>query len=48
MKFFKNAEDLRNNLAHSQDLVLGSSWTEVIELAINIDAFLESFREPGT
>jgi len=44
MKFFKKAEDLRNNLAHSQDLVLGSSWNEVIELAININAFLSRFE----
>ncbi len=44
LKFFEHAEDLRNNLAHSQDLVLGSSWTEVIELAIGINAFLQRFE----
>jgi len=44
LKFFEDAEDLRNNLAHSQDLVLGSSWTEVIELTIGINAFLQRFE----
>lgn len=37
---FKNAENLRNRLAHSQDLVLGTSWVEVIDLAERIDRFL--------
>ena len=44
LKFFEDAEDLRNNLAHSQDLVLGLSWTRVIELAVSIDAFLQGFE----
>jgi hypothetical protein len=44
LKFFEHAEDLRNNLAHSQDLVLGSSWTSVIELAVSIDSFLQRFE----
>ncbi len=43
-RLFNGAENLRNNLAHSQDLVLGSSWTKVIELAIDIDAFLRGFE----
>jgi len=43
-RLFNGAENLRNNLAHSQDLVLGSSWTKVIELALDIDAFLRGFE----
>jgi hypothetical protein len=39
-RLFKDAENLRNRLAHSQDLVLGTSWSEVIDLAENIDGFL--------
>jgi hypothetical protein len=39
-KLLKGAEHLRNNLAHSQDLVLGSSWSNVIGLALGIDEFL--------
>jgi hypothetical protein len=39
-RLFKDAENLRNRLAHSQDLVLGTSWAEVIDLAENIDRFL--------
>jgi hypothetical protein len=39
-RLFKDAEGLRNRLAHSQDLVLGSSWVDVIDLAETIDRFL--------
>ena len=39
-RFLKDAEKLRDRLAHSQDLVLGTSWTEVIDLAVKIDEFL--------
>ena len=39
-RLFKDAEGLRNRLAHSQDLILGTSWAEVIDLAENIDVFL--------
>jgi hypothetical protein len=39
-RLFKDAENLRNRLAHSQDLVLGTSWKDVIELAESIDDFL--------
>jgi len=42
--FFSDAEDLRNRLAHSQDLVLGTSWPAVIDLAIHLYAFLQSFE----
>jgi len=44
-RFFKDAEDLRNNLAHSQDLVLGSSWNKVVELAVGIDALLQRIED---
>lgn len=40
-KLFNHAEKLRNHLAHSQDLVLGTSWAEVIDLAEQIDKFLQ-------
>lgn len=40
-RFFKSAEHLRNNLAHSQDLVVGTTWAEVIDLTICLDNFLQ-------
>jgi CBS domain-containing protein len=40
-KLFKDAEGLRNRLAHSQDLVLNTSWAKVIDLAEHIDRFLQ-------
>jgi hypothetical protein len=49
-RLFKDAEGLRNRLAHSQDLVLGTSWAEVIDLAEAIDGFLrrnEGMIEPS-
>jgi hypothetical protein len=45
LSFFEDAQELRNNMAHSQDLVLGSSWTEVIELVIGINGFLDCLAE---
>jgi predicted transcriptional regulator len=39
-EFFKKAEDLRNNLAHAQDLVGGSSWFELISLAEGLEKLL--------
>jgi hypothetical protein len=39
-RFFKNAEQLRNRLAHAQDLVNGSSWTELISLAGGMEQLL--------
>jgi hypothetical protein len=50
-KLFKHAEKLRNHLAHSQDLVLGTSWAEVIDLTEQIDGLLqriEGIIEPST
>jgi hypothetical protein len=37
----RDVEDLRNNLAHSQDIVTGSSWPKVIKLAKEIEVLLE-------
>ena len=39
-KFLKNAEKLRNKLAHAQDLVGGSSWSELISLAERLEKLL--------
>lgn len=39
--FFKKVEDLRNRVAHSQDLVAGSSWKEVIDLLQEVDMLLQ-------
>jgi hypothetical protein len=37
----KHAEDLRNNLAHSQlDLVIGTTWEELLKLVDRIQAFV--------
>ncbi len=37
----KEAEDLRNKLAHAQDIVSGSSWPQVITLRKRVEALLE-------
>jgi len=39
-KFLKATEQLRNRLAHAQDLTNGSSWQEVISLAEAIETVL--------
>jgi hypothetical protein len=44
-RFLKAAEKLRNNLAHAQDLVSGSSWPELIVLAGEIEALLQHCEE---
>lgn len=41
----KSAEDLRNKLVHAQDIVTGSSWPAVIDLAKDIEALLERCEE---
>lgn len=41
----KSAEDLRNKLAHAQDVVTGSSWPTVIDLAKDIEAILKKCEE---
>jgi hypothetical protein len=37
----EEAEELRNKLAHAQDLVSGSSWQQVIRIAAEVEALLE-------
>lgn len=37
----KEVEYLRNKLAHAQDIISGSSWPQVIRLAIAVEAILE-------
>ncbi|AVH71265.1 hypothetical protein [Nostoc sp. 'Lobaria pulmonaria (5183) cyanobiont'] len=39
-RFLKSAEQLRNRLAHAQNLVSGSSWTELISLAEAMEKLL--------
>jgi hypothetical protein len=46
-RFFKSAEQLRNRLAHAQDLVSGSSWVELISLAEGMEKLLRSCEEIG-
>jgi len=46
-RFFKSAEQLRNRLAHAQDLVNGSSWTELISLAEGMEKLLRSCEDIG-
>jgi hypothetical protein len=41
-EFFEDAEKLRDQLAHSQDLVSGTSWPELIDLASGLDSFLRA------
>ena len=35
------AEELRNNLAHGQNLDAGQSWPDVIRLVLQLEACLE-------
>ncbi|HLP89611.1 MAG TPA: hypothetical protein VK184_13595 [Nostocaceae cyanobacterium] len=44
-RFLKMAEQLRNRLAHSQSLVSGSSWTELISLARDLEQLLVRCEE---
>ncbi|WP_392534477.1 hypothetical protein [Nostoc sp. C117] len=39
-RFLKSAEQLRNRLAHAQNLVTGSSWTDLISLAQEMEMLL--------
>ena len=41
----KSAEQLRDKLAHAQDIVIGSTWPEVIDLVKNIECSLEFFEK---
>lgn len=47
-KFLKAAEQLRNRLAHAQDLVASSSWTELISLAAEIETLLRRCEDIET
>lgn len=40
-RLLKGAEYLRDKLAHAQDLVAGSSWPEIIDLAQEIERLIE-------
>lgn len=40
----ESAEKLRDKLCHAQDIVVGSTWQEVIDLMKNIEQFLEFFE----
>ncbi|MBI1241642.1 MAG: hypothetical protein GC195_08875 [Nostoc sp. RI_552] len=44
-RFLKSAEQLRNRLAHSQNLVSGSSWSELIALAESMEMLLVRCEE---
>ncbi len=40
-QFLKEAEKLRDKLAHGQDIVIGSSWQDIIELTEKIEELLK-------
>ena len=40
----ESAEKLRDKLCHAQDIVVGSTWQEVIDLVRNIERLLEFFE----
>ena len=44
-QFLKNAEKLRDRLAHAQDIIVGSSWSEVVHTTKEIEAFLKKYDE---
>lgn len=46
-RFLKAVDDLRNKLAHAQDLVSGSSWADIIDLAKAIEKLLERCEKLG-
>lgn len=39
-QFLKDVEDLRNNLAHAQELASNGGWTPVIELVVEIEGMV--------
>ncbi len=41
----ESAENLRDKLAHAQDIVTGSSWPEIIDLAKEIEVLLEQCEQ---
>ena len=42
--FFKKVEVLRNKLAHSQELVKGSSWPDIIDLTIDVEKLIRQME----
>ncbi|MBI4301770.1 MAG: hypothetical protein HY664_04105 [Chloroflexi bacterium] len=44
-QLLKSAENIRNKLAHAQDIVTGSSWPELIDLARKMEALLEKCEQ---
>lgn len=40
----RSAEELRDKLCHAQDIVMGSTWQEVIDLVKNTECLLEFFE----
>ena len=40
-RFFAKVEALRDRLVHANDLVAGSSWEEVLQVTLELAAFLE-------
>ena len=43
-KFFTNAEQLRNKLAHAQEIDTGSSWPEIIGLVIHVELLIQKLE----
>ncbi len=46
-RYFKDVEDVRNRLAHGQDLVKGSSWERLIGTVLRVEGFLVRCEEGG-
>lgn len=46
-EFLAETEQLRDLLAHGQDLVAGSTWPERIQLVMNLQRVLERLEAPG-
>jgi hypothetical protein len=44
-RYFRSVEDLRNRLAHAQDLVKGSTWERVITTVMGVEGFLMRCEE---
>lgn len=46
-KLLKNIETLRDKLAHSQDIVSGTTWEEIIDLADNLEKLIQLSEKCG-
>ena len=42
--FLRNAEKLRDRLSHAQDIVSGSTWEEVVQIAGDIESLLDCYE----